>query len=72
MRLNGPNPPLGKLEEDLLETFQFIVCTEQLSNQDSKLKNGKKVGSNQGLTRKESTIGLTKKKGDDLDFEVCM
>lgn len=72
MRLNGPNPPLGKLEEDLLETFQFIVCTEQLPNQDSKLKNGKKVGSNQGLTRKESTIGLTKKKGDDLDFEVCM
>ena len=31
----------------------------------------KKVGSNQGLTRKESTIGLTIKKGDDLDFEVC-
>ena len=31
----------------------------------------KKVGSNQGLTRKESTIGLTIKKGDDLDCEVC-
>ena len=29
----------------------------------------KKVGSNQGLTRKESTIGLTIKKGDDLDLK---